>query len=126
MAYSKRIYIIIDITAVILGGLFLVDPSIAVYAPKCPMKLITGLSCPACGIQRFLHALLHGEPMAALRYNYYLAFSLPYALLFIVEWAMPHGKRRDALARVIEHRCVVWFYIITFFIWMIVRNILGI
>ena len=77
-------------------------------------------------IQRFLHALLHGEPMAALRYNYYLAFSLPYALLFIVEWAMPHGKRRDALARVIEHRCVVWFYIITFFIWMIVRNILGI
>lgn len=112
--------------AVIGVALYLINPSTAVYAPKCPMKMLTGLSCPACGIQRFIHAMLHGQPLRAIGYNYYLGYALPYAMLFVVEWAMPRGKRRDSLARVIENRYVVWFYIITFFLWMIVRNILGI
>lgn len=112
--------------AIVAGGLYFVDPSAAKFAPKCPFRLLTGLSCPACGIQRFLHALLHGEPLRAISCNYYLAYSLPYALLFVLEWAMPRGKRRDALARVIENRWVVWFYIVTFFVWMVVRNVAGI
>ena len=111
---------------IVAGGLFFVDPSAAKFAPKCPVKLLTGLSCPACGIQRFLHAMLHGEPIRAIRYNYYLIYSLPYALLFVAEWAMPSGKRRERLAAVIENKYVVWFYVVTFFIWMAVRNIMGI
>ena len=126
MAYSKRIYIIIGITAVILGGLFLVDPSNAVYAPKCPMKLITGLSCPACGIQRFVHALLRGHIAEALRYNYNLSDALPYAALVAIEWLMPPCAARDRLASVIENRYAVSFYVATFLIWLVARNLLGI
>lgn len=96
------------------------------FAPKCPFKLLTGLSCPGCGMQRFLHALLTGHPAQAIRYNYYLAYALPYAMLFVVEWVMPQGTKRDKLVAVIENKYVVWFYIITFFIWIVVRNILHI
>ena len=126
MTAPKRIYIIIGVAAVVLAGLYIVNPSTATFAPKCPMRLLTGLSCPACGIQRFLHAIMHGNFGEAIAYNYYLAYSLPYALLFVVEWAMPAGRSRSRLARVIENRYVVGFYVVTFLVWMIVRNILGI
>lgn len=62
----------------------------------------------------------------AFGYNYYLAYALPYALLFAVEWLMPRGTAREKLAGVIENRYAVWFYIVTFFIWLVARNILGI
>jgi hypothetical protein len=29
--------------------------------PKCPFKMITGFSCPGCGIQRALYAIMHGN-----------------------------------------------------------------
>lgn len=110
----------------VLAGLCLVNPVSSVWVPKCPFRLLTGLNCPACGIQRFLHALLNGRIAEAIHYNYYLLYALPYAALFAVEWLMPHGKARERLAGVIENRYVVWFYVVTFFVWLVVRNIIGI
>jgi hypothetical protein len=112
--------------AAVLLSLYLINPCSYWFVPKCPFKLITGLNCPACGIQRFLHALLHGHLHEAITYNYYLAYSLPYAALFIVAWIMPQGDAKEKLGNVIENKYVVWFYIITFFLWMIIRNILKI
>ena len=94
--------------------------------PKCPFKLITGFSCPGCGIQRFIHAVLHGHWHEAIAYNYYLVYSLPYAALFVVAWIMPRGNAKERLSGIIENEYVVWFYIITFFLWLIIRNILNI
>ncbi len=110
----------------VLAGLYLINPVSSELVPKCPFKLVTGLSCPACGIQRFFHALLNGRVAEAFGYNCYLALALPYAALFAVEWLMPQGRARDRLASVIENRCVVWSYVATFVVWMVVRNILGI
>lgn len=118
--------IIISMAVLVLAGLCLVNPVSSVWVPKCPFRLLTGLNCPACGIQRFLHALLNGRIAEAIHYNYYLLYALPYAALFAVEWLMPHGKARERLAGVIENRYVVWFYVVTFFVWLVVRNIIGI
>lgn len=41
--------------------LYRFSPTAYWFWPKCPVKLITGLSCPACGIQRFIHALTNGN-----------------------------------------------------------------
>ena len=49
--------------------------------PKCPFKLITGLSCPGCGIQRAIHAMLHGKFTEAITYNYYFTASIPGSFL---------------------------------------------
>ena len=122
---AKRLLIIIIVVS-LLVGLYFVDPVSSWMVPKCPFRLLTGLNCPACGIQRFFHALLHGEVLTALRYNYYLAYSLPYAALFVVEWLMPQGRTRDRLAGIIESRFAVWFYVVTFLIWFILRNMLKI
>lgn len=109
--------------AAVCAMLYFGNPEGTGWALKCPFRLLTGLDCPACGIQRFIHALLHGRPLEALRYNYYLALALPYALLFVVEWALPKGDARRRLASVIEHRYAVWTYVVTFCAWLVIRNI---
>lgn len=109
------------VLAVLLSA---VDPATAWWMPKCPLHLLTGLSCPGCGMQRFLHAMLHGHPLEALHYNYFLVLALPYVLLLTVEWALPYGHVRDRLARLTGHRYVLWGYLAAFALWFVVRNVL--
>lgn len=84
--------------------------------------MITGFSCPGCGIQRAIHALVHGHFAEAVRYNYYLVYSGPYALSFVVVWLMPKNNIRERIRSVIENKYVVDFYLVTFIIWLFVRN----
>lgn len=110
---------------IILGGIFLfnLNPTQYWFMPKCPFKMITGLSCPGCGIQRAIHALLHGEIKEAIQYNYYLLYSGPYAASFLLVWLMPQNGFRDKLKGVIENKDVVNFYIVSFLLWLVIRNI---
>ena len=112
----------------IFGGIVLynLNPTQYWFMPKCPFKMITGLSCPGCGIQRAIHALLHGEFTEAISYNYFLAYSGPYALTFVVVWLMPDNNTRERIKKVIENKYIVDFYIVSFSIWFVVRNILDI
>lgn len=91
--------------------------------PKCPVKLVTGLQCPGCGMQRFLHALMHGNLREAVSYNYFLIPVLPYLAAFIVRELMPAGRARAKLSRTIEHKVVIIIYLVAYFTWFIVRNI---
>lgn len=106
--------------------LYFINPAYFVFAPKCILKLFTGLSCPGCGIQRFTHAALHGHWIEAIHYNYFLALSLPYAALLLVGWVMPTSSAKCKLEAVTHHRYAVWAYVIAFFAWFIIRNILKI
>lgn len=119
-------FLILAIT--ILGGgvLYYFDPIQYWFMPKCPFKLITGLSCPGCGIQRAAHAILHGDFSEGIKYNYYLVYSGPYATAFVLEWIMPKSTAREKLSNVIENRYVVNFYLLSFTVWMVVRNVLNI
>ena len=56
----------------------IVNPHSNIFVPKCMFRLLTGYDCPACGIQRSLHALLNGDTVTVLRYNYFLLISIPY------------------------------------------------
>lgn len=91
--------------------------------PKCAFKLITGLSCPGCGIQRAVYAFMHGEFREAVRYNYYLIYSGPYVASFLTVWLMPECHLRNKIKGVIENKYVVYFYVVTFFLWFVIRNI---
>ena len=96
----------------ILGGivLYYINPTQYWFMPKCPFKLITGLNCPGCGIQRAIHALLHGRFTEAIKYNYFLIYSLPYATLFVVEWMMPRNNIREQVCCLFL--CVIIFYMV--------------
>lgn len=125
MSY-KRLALVLAIVAVVGFALFKVNPSTFAPAPKCLFRFITGLSCPACGIQRFIHSLLTGHPLQAIRYNYYLIYAIPYTLLFVVAWLLKNGAIKQRLTSVIESKYAVWTYISTFLIWLVIRNILNI
>lgn len=114
--------------AVVAVGLLLwiFNPTSTPLAPRCLFRALTGWSCPACGIQRALHAALHGNFLEAISYNYYLLYALPYALLICIVWYLPEGERKRKWQAVVEHPWAIWILIISMLAWMIIRNILGI
>lgn len=122
----KRLAIATAMGAVVMAVLFVFDPSASWLIPKCVFKSMTGLSCPSCGIQRFIHAALHGHFAEAIRYNYFLAYSLPYALLLLAGWVGAESRWARTLVRITHNHRVVWGYVVAFLLWMIVRNIINI
>lgn len=109
--------------SVFLSILYVYDPLSYKIMPKCIFKLLTGLSCPGCGLQRAVHALLNGEPMKAVEYNYFLVYSGPYTLILILERLfLPDCVLRLQIRRIAEHRIAVNIYIVLFIIWFIIRN----
>ena len=110
----------------VLVVLTLVDPAQSIWIPKCPVKLLTGLQCPGCGFQRAAHALLHGDVLGALRFNWFLLYAVPYLLVLIAERYFLRGKWQQRIRRWAEDNRVVWSYVVVYFVWFVVRNIYGI
>lgn len=53
------------------------DPVAAGFFPHCVFHELSGLQCPGCGGTRAMHALLHGDVAAAIRFNAFLVFGGP-------------------------------------------------
>ncbi len=101
---------------------FIVDPC-TWWIPKCPFKLWTGYSCPACGAQRALHAALHLDIAEAIRYNLFLVLGVPYFGLAVLSRFSGRGKI-SICRRIVMSKVITWGYIAMFFSWWVVRNIL--
>ena len=70
-----------------------VDPSQCRWMPRCAFHALTGLYCPGCGATRALHALVHGNVLASLRWNPLL---VPLALMLGALLVRPQlGCRRS-------------------------------
>lgn len=112
--------------AAVCAALYVIDPAAHVLMPKCAVRLLTGLSCPGCGLQRAAHALLHGHVGEAVGYNLFLVVSVPYALaLAVAEWG-PAALRSTRLRRVLYDRRLIYAYAALALLWVAVRNVLGI
>lgn len=119
--------IIVAIIILSIGvGLYMFDPVRYTLMPKCMFKVMTGWSCPGCGLQRGIHALLHGHLFEALSYNYFFVLSIPYALALCLERFFLPTQIALRWRSVLEHRCAIWTYIVIYFIWWVLRNLLGI
>lgn len=126
MNFWQRIVLFVILVIVLVLVYINIDPVQAVWMPKCPFKMITGLQCPGCGGQRMVHQLLLGHFGKAISYNYYMLLAGPYVLAFIVNWLMPDGKARLKFRSFLEDKHVVWTYVVTFCLWFVIRNILNI
>jgi hypothetical protein len=104
----------------------LANPMCERFPIKCPWNLLTNTQCPACGFQRALHALLHGEMSKALAYNYFFILSIPYALLAIASTWYNFHHVFDKLKVVVFHHYTLYCYLILYFAWWIIRNIYNI
>jgi len=116
------------LVAVVVCGvmLYVYDPAQSQLAPKCMIKAFTGYSCPGCGLQRAAHALLHGHLWQAIRYNFFFLLAVPYALSLIVSDLILRGERQRRWQRITHNRWVLIAYVVAYFVWWIVRNILNI
>ena len=107
----------------IVTMLYTFNPTEVAIAPKCTFKMITGLDCPGCGFQRAAHAALHGNWADAARYNFFLLYALPYLLaLVLTEWCWK-GERQEKWRRIFESSAALKFYIFSFCVWGVVRNL---
>lgn len=99
------------------------SPTDSKLFPQCPFKLITGWSCPGCGIQRAIHSLLNGRLSEALSYNYFFIISIPYAFLMFIAYCMRKYIHNERIAELLENRKLAMLYVCFFFAWFLIRNV---
>lgn len=91
--------------------------------PQCVMYGFTGLKCPGCGTQRFVHAALHGQWIEALNYNWLMPLLL--AFLAVIVWveltSATHPRRRVRF----YSPAMIWSFWGVLVGWTVVRNIFG-
>ena len=88
--------------------------------------MFTGWSCPGCGLQRFIHAAVHGRFLEAISYNYMLVLLFPYILLFGIEKLVLKGEAQQRLKDIIEGKTATIFFCIVTVVWFVARNLLHI
>ncbi|MDE6090873.1 MAG: DUF2752 domain-containing protein [Duncaniella sp.] len=121
-ASNRQLLLIIAviIAAGLLALYFFAEPSSGLY-PRCAFKMLTGLSCPGCGSQRAVHALLHGDLGSAFAYNALFIIEIPLiGLLLLSRIPRLRGSR---LQRILSARVFILSILFTIIIWTIVRNI---
>lgn len=118
----KRMILIIIAAFLALGCYYFFDPQQVTWMPKCPFRELTGLECPACGNQRALHALLHGNLGMAFSYNPFFIISSPYLFLLCIS-AWSNKGRMARIKEMVQNRKVVNVYLIAICVWWVIRNL---
>ena len=128
MKKRKGVVIALCVLTPLLLWLYLkVDPAgedFGIWFPKCPLRLLTGLQCPSCGVQRALHSLLIGEPVEALRHNWFIVFSGLYLAGMGVSRML--RAKVPALYGFFWGTKGGWTYVTVYVAWFIIRNLLKI
>ena len=104
-----------------VGALYALETqTLGLFVP-CPLHLLTGLKCPACGITTAILALLHGDVGAAFAANPGLAFSLPVLGLYLCWLLWGWLRQRPARGRAVN--AVGVGLIVYFAVWGVWRNL---
>ena len=114
---KKKITITIIFLILLISYLYLGN-KLNIYI-NCPIKEITGLYCPGCGITRMLQAILQLNFYQAFRHNPLLFISLPFFIFFTVEGII---TKKDPLYNKIPNKILITIIII-FIIYGILRNL---
>lgn len=101
------------------------DPEQTTWSPKCFLLQLTGYKCPGCGAQRFAYHLMHGDILGAVHYNYFVALLAPYLLLLLSGELIPSRRWRQYVHTHFVTKFYCLFYVVLYFLWWVLRNILG-
>lgn len=94
--------------------------------PPCLFHRLTGLNCPGCGMQRFVHALTNGHPIEAIAYNAFLPLVGIYVMLFALERLVLTGPAQRRLRQAVEGRTATMSLAGGIVAWFVLRNLLGV
>lgn len=116
------LWIFFAVAALLLGLYFVFDPAQSLFAPKCFFHVITGWECPGCGMQRMIHALLHGDIAAAWSYNAFLLCILP--LLALMIFAAAFRTRFKRLYMALNSVTMILVISFSMLVWGVIRNLI--
>jgi hypothetical protein len=112
---------VIAIWSLLVAGavyLFLFEPGKSGFFLPCMFRLLTGFTCPGCGITRALHQVLHGHFINAFTLNPLFVLLIPFLILAFLRYSvivMRGGvPRRNALPAVYIY--ALFFAILSFWI----------
>lgn len=118
----------IILTAAVLLALaavyFMFDPNTEGAFPKCGFYVLTGWKCPGCGSQRALHALLHGDVLAAFRFNMWIPVAIIY-IAFVVA-VMLFGKQGSRFSEIVTNKYMLAAFLVFTLLWFVLRNVYGV
>jgi len=116
---------------VALGGALMALPMIYLYQngpvgpwfPGCLFHDLTGFSCPGCGMTRATYSALHGDLLAALRFNCLGMLLVPAGLLGmgLELFGWMRGKPLPVSLRISRH--AMWWLIGAVLVFWVLRNV---
>lgn len=119
--------VLVPVVALALCALVLVyllfDPAQTAWMPKCMVHTLTGFSCPGCGSQRAVHALLHGDVGAAFRANALLVIMI--VPLVFAGYVELNRRRFPVLYRRMSSPAVIAVLLVVIVGWGVVRNFIA-
>lgn len=121
--FSVRTLAIVVVLVAVLVYYFVFDPVGNRFAPQCLFHKLTGLQCAGCGSQRLVHALLHGDVVAAFRANALAFISIPFLLLMV--YADARRRRYPVLHRKLYSTTTIVIACSAIVVWSVVRNIVN-
>lgn len=107
-----------------LGASFVISREASEHGPVlCPVRLITGLPCPGCGLVRAFVACAHGALDEAFAFNLFGPLAFVVVALFVVWYGAELALRRPLGFEVVVSRTrVVWLALAAIWIaWGLVR-----
>lgn len=88
----------------------------------CPIKKVTGLYCPGCGVTRMLLSILKGNFYQAFRYNPLIFILLPFFIIYYLDYLYCSTKKKKPSFSRLEPG--IWYVLITIFlVYGVLRNI---
>jgi Protein of unknown function (DUF2752) len=106
---ERAVQVAAGVGAAAIVTAFAVTPALSTSGPTlCPMRLITGLPCPGCGLTRSWTAAAHGHFADAFSYNLFGPISLIAVAAFVGAVAVLQLRRRPTtpVVRFLRHRLV--------------------
>ena len=87
----------------------------------CPINLITGLECPACGVSRMLMAMIRFDFISAFYYNPFLFVTSPVLLFCIVYPDIAYIKTGSV--EIGRMKIVLWLEVVAALAFGVMRNL---
>jgi len=101
--------------------LYFFNPEQVPIYPQCPFRKWTGLDCPGCGGLRAMHQLLHGNVLAAFRFNALAVLLIPVTAAVAMRFAWHRWK---GVSRPVAHWIWWWVFVASLVVFGVGRNLI--
>ena len=124
-AQRRKRAVLVTVLFLFLGIAYAVFVHFTHLSIPCLFRLVTGLRCPGCGMTSAMMALLHGDPLRGLRYNYF--FVPIWSILAVIYLHTVFDYIRTGRHSLTTGNEILnWAFFGSLLVWGVVRNIVGV